>query len=324
MVVIDAWHIVLGVPETATDREILASFRRLAKTMHPDRDRSPGATERFRRLLDAYQEAKKLRENPTPTPQLRPAVKTSKGSHDWHGTDLIMRLSVPIAEIISCVTKTVEITRKGLCKTCAGTGSQSKKAKKCVFCNGTGLQGMALVLKQKKKCPYCAGVGRIPEPPKCPDCGAAGIVQETVQHRIQLNPYAEVFTIEGAGNLSSPGSQPGNLIIEIGVKNPTRYRLSGLDVLGPIDLSPAQAILGCTVTLSPFGQEVTIKVPSGSQNGQTIEQEHAGIEYKGHTGTFRGRINVIIPQVTTTKERDLYAQLVELEKIQSGISDLAV
>jgi len=322
--VVDSWYIVLGVPETASDKEILAAFRKLAKTLHPDRDKTPGADARFRRLRDAYQTAKKLREGGQPPPQHKPATKPSKGSHDWHGTDLIMGLTVPIDEIISCAVKTVTVSRKGLCKDCAGTGSQNRKANKCIYCGGTGLQGMALVLKQKKKCTYCAGVGRIPEPPKCLICDATGMVQETVQHRIQLNPYAEVFSIEGAGNLSSPGSQPGNLVIEIGVKNPSRYKLSGLDIVGPIDMSPAQAIIGDTINLTALGQEMSIKVPPGVQSGQTIEVEHGGISYMGRQGLFRGKVHIRIPLVITKEEKEHYLKLIELERAPKPNCDLSL
>ncbi|MEQ0558119.1 J domain-containing protein [Amycolatopsis sp. NEAU-NG30] len=46
-------YAVLGVPETATDREITAAFRRLARELHPD---APGGDrDRFAAVVAAYE-----------------------------------------------------------------------------------------------------------------------------------------------------------------------------------------------------------------------------------------------------------------------------
>lgn len=46
---------VLGVPLDATLAEVRRAFRALAKRHHPDRDRTPGAAERFRAVRVAYE-----------------------------------------------------------------------------------------------------------------------------------------------------------------------------------------------------------------------------------------------------------------------------
>lgn len=47
-------HQILGIPADATKRQAEKAYRRLAKQTHPDRDRSPGADERFSLLNEAY------------------------------------------------------------------------------------------------------------------------------------------------------------------------------------------------------------------------------------------------------------------------------
>ena len=46
-------HARLGLAEGADDEEVQAAFRRLALSGHPDHDRSTGANERMRRLIEA-------------------------------------------------------------------------------------------------------------------------------------------------------------------------------------------------------------------------------------------------------------------------------
>lgn len=45
----------LGVSKTATDREIKKAFRQLAMKYHPDKNKSPGAEDKFREIAQAYE-----------------------------------------------------------------------------------------------------------------------------------------------------------------------------------------------------------------------------------------------------------------------------
>lgn len=50
------YYEVLGVPRTASEKEIKAAFRRLARKHHPDvNPNDPGATERFKEINEAYE-----------------------------------------------------------------------------------------------------------------------------------------------------------------------------------------------------------------------------------------------------------------------------
>lgn len=52
-------YAVLGVPRTATQREITVAFRRLARTLHPDANRhDPDAERQFKRVARAYEQVK--------------------------------------------------------------------------------------------------------------------------------------------------------------------------------------------------------------------------------------------------------------------------
>src|SRR3990167_3470488 len=48
-------YAVLGVAKTASAAEIQAAYKRLAKELHPDVNRSPRADEDFRKVVEAYQ-----------------------------------------------------------------------------------------------------------------------------------------------------------------------------------------------------------------------------------------------------------------------------
>lgn len=49
------YYEILGVPRTATEREIKEAYRRLAKKYHPDVNKDPGAEEKFKEISRAYE-----------------------------------------------------------------------------------------------------------------------------------------------------------------------------------------------------------------------------------------------------------------------------
>src|SRR5437879_6182365 len=50
----DYYH-VLNVPKTATQQEIQKSYRKLARTYHPDINKEKGAEEKFKKITEAYE-----------------------------------------------------------------------------------------------------------------------------------------------------------------------------------------------------------------------------------------------------------------------------
>lgn len=49
------YYKLLGVERTATDRQIKKAFRKLALKYHPDKNKKPGAEEKFKQIAQAYE-----------------------------------------------------------------------------------------------------------------------------------------------------------------------------------------------------------------------------------------------------------------------------
>ncbi len=60
------YHKVLGVSKKASKDEIRKAYRRLALLFHPDRNREPGAEERFKEINEAYRVLTGLDKTPAP------------------------------------------------------------------------------------------------------------------------------------------------------------------------------------------------------------------------------------------------------------------
>ena len=59
------YYKILGVSRTATPQEIKSAYRKLAMKFHPDKNKEPGAEEKFKEISEAYQALT----NPQPTPE---------------------------------------------------------------------------------------------------------------------------------------------------------------------------------------------------------------------------------------------------------------
>nr|CAB3448246.1 unnamed protein product [Digitaria exilis] len=49
------YYATLGVPRSATNKDIKAAYRKLARQYHPDVNKEPGATEKFKEISAAYE-----------------------------------------------------------------------------------------------------------------------------------------------------------------------------------------------------------------------------------------------------------------------------
>ncbi len=302
------YYKILNIPEDATDIEIKVAYRKLAIKYHPDKNPDDKiAEEKFREATDAYEVLKDENKRKKYDNQFVKKRSFKQGSN------LKVSINVTRMDLIQSINKLIVIKRKGPCKDCSGTGSAERLLKKCVYCNGTGLQGLSLILGSKKKCTYCKGMGRIPEGDQCKICNGTALQPEIIQHTITLNPLLEIIRIPKLGNCI-PGGSPGDLIVSLIIKEDPRYYVNGLDIIGKITISPIQAILGDSFNLKVFKKTVNIKIPPGTQYGQKIEFKNKGITYKKEVGDFKAIIKIKIPSIISEKEKLLYHKLYQLEK----------
>lgn len=135
-------------------------------------------------------------------------------------------------------------------------------------------------------------------------------------HRYQVKIPAGAHSgtkvrIAGAGP-ASPSGGKGDLFLVITVSADERYERRDANLYTDVSIDLITAVLGGQVTVSTLGGKVALKIPAGTQPGQTFRLAGRGMPHlkdpKQH-GDLYVRTKVLIPKQLTDQEKSLYEQL---------------
>ena len=83
-----------------------------------------------------------------------------------------------------------------------------------------------------------------------------------------------------------------------------------------LDISPAQAVLGDTVTIKTLDGEREVTIPAGIQHGETVKIRNAGVPNLSKP-SVRGDhvlvVNIKVPTHISNDEKVLYEKLYEIQ-----------
>lgn len=165
----------------------------------------------------------------------------------------------------------------------------------CTTCHGTGLQNDNL-------CPTCHGAGSIPKMRRL-DVKIPPGVRDGSRIRIagEGNP--------GAG----AGAQAGDLFLVIHVSPDQRFRREGDDLYADVALPLTRLVLGGEASVPTLNGSVTMRVPSGSQNGRTLRLAGQGMPHLrgGGRGDLYVKLNALLPTNLDERQRELFQELAQ-------------
>lgn len=245
------------------------------------------------------------------------------------GDDLRLDIEIEFEEAVFGLEKEIKIDHLETCKSCNGTGAKAgSKPQVCQTCGGRGSvqQTTRTVLghfTQIVTCPHCNGKGSIISDP-CPDCKGKGRkeVEKTLEVKIPAGvDNGSKMRLSHEGDAGVNGGVAGDLYIVIHVKPSHYYRRDGINVFTMLDISPAQAVLGDTVTIKTLDGDRNISIPAGVQHGDPIKIKGAGVPNLSKP-SIRGEHIVVIGVKTPThisnEEKALYHKLYEIQKGKSA------
>src|SRR5690606_26193270 len=82
--------------------------------------------------------------------------------------------------------------------------------------------------------------------------------------------------LAGQGRAARGDGPSGDLFLVVALRSSERFELRGADVYTTLDLTPWEAVLGCSAKLKTLKGQVTLKVPAGSSSGREIRLRGKG------------------------------------------------
>jgi curved DNA-binding protein len=287
---------VLDVPRSASQDEIQRSYRKLARTYHPDVNSDPAAEDRFKEISEAY--------DVLSDPETR-------RRYDAFGPDF---RQVPEG----MDPETWARVRAG-----AGAGPAAGAGPGGF---GSGLGGIDI---EDLLGGLFGGRGFGPIRGADQEAGLELTVEEafrggrrsvtlegpdgrrTLDVKIPAGvTNGQRIRLAGQGGRGSEGAPNGDLYFVVRIAPHPRYRVDGRDLYVDLPLTPWEAALGTSVAVETPGGEMKVKVPPGTSSGKRLRLRHRGLPHpRGNAGHLYAEVRITVPAKLTDEERRLFEQL---------------
>jgi curved DNA-binding protein len=127
----------------------------------------------------------------------------------------------------------------------------------------------------------------------------------------------EVWTPPLAGDgwrlrLAGVGPGGGDHFLQLRVRSAEGLRIDGLRVHFQLELSPADAALGCQAVVPTLDGPVRLRVPASSSSGRLLRLRGRGLEHRGERGDQLVEVRIVVEESLGEAEQALYRRLREL------------
>lgn len=239
------------------------------------------------------------------------------------GVDMQVRVQLTLAEVASGARKSVRVAVLNPCKACDGTGGEGGAAPvSCPTCEGMGevrrvqrsFLGQVVTVSP---CPACGGAGLYVERP-CKSCSGETIERGEKTIEVEIPPgvsSGDYITVRGQGNAGARGGPRGDILVVIEVEEDPRFVRDGANLLYRLPITYTQAVLGAELEVPMVTGTVRVKVPAGTQSGNTLRLRERGLPQlqAGGRGDLLVQVMVWIPSSPSAEERALLQRLAEVE-----------
>ncbi len=345
------YYRLLEVPPGASQEEIKKSYRRLARTYHPDANPgNPEAEEHFKLVNEAYA----VLGDPEKREQYDRFGTVGNGMGGYgpfrgqdpfsdmfgdlfetfmgggqraranaprQGSDLEAAVRISLKEAASGTIRKVAVSRREQCDRCGGSGAEpGTKAENCPNCGGRGQVEQAARTPfghfvTVVPCARCGGTGRV-IPTPCTECSGQGLKKTRREIEVRIPSGVDTgnrLRVNGGGEAGINGGPPGDLFVHIEVEPDPLFIRDGNDLHTQTVISFPQAVLGCQVEIPSLDGTEKKELPAGTRPGDTFRLKGKGMPRLrgGGRGDLIVHVDVDIPRNLTEKARHLVEELAE-------------
>lgn len=336
------YYEVLGVDRQTEAKDIKKAYRRVAMKYHPDRNPDdPKAEAKFKEASEAYEILSSTEKRAAydqyghagVDPQAGGGFSGSGNFSDifgdvfgdifgggsrngpQRGSDLRYNLELSLEQAVHGDTLKIKVPTLVTCKVCDGSGA--KKGSSPVTCSTCGGQGQVRMTQGffsvQQTCPTCHGRGTVIKDP-CRNCHGEGRIKETKTLSVKVPPgvdNGDRIRLSGEGEASSNGGAPGDLYVQVSVRDHSIFERDGRHLYCDVPVSFPDAVLGGDLEVPTLSGRVKLRIPQETQTGKLFRLRGKGVTpvRGGSAGDLMCRIVVETPVNLNKEQADLIRQL---------------
>jgi curved DNA-binding protein len=118
--------------------------------------------------------------------------------------------------------------------------------------------------------------------------------------------------LEGQGGHGSGQAGAGDLFLEIAFAPHRIFTMEKRDVHLSLPVTPWEAALGATVSVPTLGGTVELKIPPGSQSGKKLRLKGRGLSSTTLSGHQYVTLTIVTPEPVTEAQKKIYEEMARL------------
>jgi len=344
------YYEILGVSKDASPEQVKRAFRKLALQYHPDKNKGDKETEqRFKEIANAYEVLSDPDKRKAYDSRGAAGVE-DMGFHGFQtnedifssfgdvfgdlfadryygrhpgpepGRDLTTDVKVSFREAALGARRELSFNKPTTCTVCKGTGSaDGQPPQRCSTCGGRGR-----VSRQDRRvggffsisspCPACGGSGRTVGSP-CKACQGTGIVEAPFAVTVSIPAGVEtgsVLRLSKQGEPGLRGGPAGDLLIRLTVEPDLVFSRRGDDLLYKATVPFTSLALGGDMEVPTLRGRAKMKIPPGTQSGQTLRLAGQGIARPAGKGDLLVTVEAEVPRKADERCKALLEELRKL------------
>ncbi len=337
------YYEVLGVQKNVSEAELKKAFKRLAMKYHPDRnqDNKDEAEEKFKEAKEAYDVLSDAQKRAAYDQFGHAGVDQSAGmgggaggasfsdifgdvfgdifggggghggQRVYRGADLRYNLELELEEAVRGTEVKIRIPTYVSCDECGGSGAKKGTSPTtCSTCGGAGQVRMQQgFFSLQQTCPRCHGTGKMIADP-CGKCHGEGRVQKNKTLSVKVPAgvdNGDRIRLSGEGEAGENGGPPGDLYVQISVREHKIFQRDGTDLYCEVPIAVAVASLGGELEVPTLDGQVKLKIPAETQTGKMFRLRGKGVKSvrSSVTGDLMCRVVVETPVNLTKEQKEL-------------------